>query len=131
MPMHYEPLAEVQGGMHLRDTWEMRFLMLVRAGLAFFVAAVVLPAPVYGGFALFRAFEDGPHYDSQTLIAAAILVVGASVVLIACRYGQDRLVRAIRPLEPIYGEIATGAVVVRNPSFREEARAAREEQNNG
>ncbi|MBT1667318.1 hypothetical protein [Curtobacterium flaccumfaciens] len=113
----------------------MRFALLVRVALAFFVAAVVLPVPVYGGFILFRAFEDGPQYDSQTLIAAFVLIVGVSVVLIAARSAQDRLVRATRPLEPVYDDaIPTDAVRLprgQRTSIREEVRSAREGQNKG
>lgn len=132
MPTHYELQPKIPGGMHLRTTWDTRFALLVRAALAFFVAAVILPAPVYGGFVLFRGFQDGPHYDGQTLIAAAVLIVGASIVLIASRYGQDRLVRAIRPLEPVYDDvIPTGAAIPKASHIDAAFYAAQEARNDG
>jgi hypothetical protein len=101
----------VPGGLQLASTWEQRFFLLIQSLLAFFVAIVVLPAAVFAGVRLGMSLTAGQEYTGRALIASAVLVISTSVVGIAIRYAVTRLVRAIRPLEPIYPEVATGAAI--------------------
>jgi hypothetical protein len=105
----YQP--RVRGGMHLRATWASRLEQLARAFVALFVAAVLLPVPVFVAIKLGAALAAGSTYDAGVLGASAVFVLSS----IAVRAGAPALVAAFRPLEPIYDPVAEGAAVVTNP----------------
>ena len=109
----YQP--RVRGGMHLRDTWASRLEQLARAFVALFVAAVLLPVPVFVAIKLGGALATGSTYDAGVLGASAVFVLSSVVIGIAVRAGAPALVAAFRPLEPIYDPVAEGAAVVTNP----------------
>jgi hypothetical protein len=84
--------------------------VFIHALLGFIVAIVLLPVPVFSGIRLGRALAMGQDYDAGVFIASAVTVISAALVGIAVYYAVTRLVRAMRPLQPIYDEPATGAV---------------------
>ncbi|MBF4629584.1 hypothetical protein [Curtobacterium flaccumfaciens] len=109
--MPYDLLPQVPGGLRFADTWQMRLTVLIQAALGFIVAIVLLPVPVFSGIRLGRTLAMGEDYNAGVFIASAVTVVSAALVGIALYFAVTRLVRAIRPLEPIYGEVATGAAI--------------------
>lgn len=111
MPFELHPQPEVPGGLQLASTWQSRLTVFIQALLGFLVAIVLLPVPVFAGIRLGRSLAMGADYDAGVFIASAVTVISAALVGIAIYFAVTRLVRAIRPLEPIYGEVATGAAI--------------------
>lgn len=116
MPYDLLPQPRVPGGLRLADTWQQRLTVLIQAALGLIVAIVLLPVPVFGGIRLGRSLAMHESYDGTVIIASAVTVVFSAFIGVAVYFGVTRLVRALRPLQPIYDEPATGAAVV-NPGY--------------
>ena len=108
---HYEFQPQVPGGLQLASTWQSRMTVFIHALLGFIVAIVLLPVPVFSGIRLGRSLAMGSDYDAGVFIASAVTVISAALVGIAVYLAVTRLVRAMRPLQPIYDEPATGAAI--------------------
>lgn len=129
--MPYDLLPQVPGGLRLADTWQMRFTVLIQSALGFIIAIVLLPVPVFSGIRLGRALAMGSDYNAGVFVASAVTVVSAALAGVALYFAVTRLVRAIRPLEPIYGEVATGAAIPERDRSDAAFYAAQEVQDRG
>lgn len=133
MPYDLLPQPEVPGGLQLAATWQTRLTVLIHAALGFIVAIVLLPVPVFSGIRLGQSLAMGADYDAGVFIASAVTVISAALVGVAVYFAVTRLVRALRPLEPIYGEPATGAAIPTRDRRHDDGAfyAAQEAQNRG
>lgn len=111
MPYDLLPQPRIPGGLRLASTWQQRLTVLIQAALGFIVAMVLLPVPVFAGIRLGTALAGGADYNAGVFVASAVTVVSAALVGIATYFAVTRLVRALRPLQPIYDEPATGAAI--------------------
>jgi len=107
-------IPRIEGGMRLADTWASRFTVLARGVIALVVASVALPVAVSTAITLWNTLAAAPGEDftSPVISGSLLLVFTAAVVGILASVGVRSIIWAFTPIDPIYGEVATGAAVI-------------------